>query len=198
MWKKVLAGTTALVIVGATLGYAQQRPGGPDGARGWQPTTQDVSAFTEARIAALRAGLMLTPDQEKNWPAFEQAYRGLAKLRAEMRSERRDEPRADNPIDRLQRRADALTRGGTALKHLADAAAPLYQSLDDGQKRRFVILARPLGPHGHFGFRRGHHGMGPGMGMGPRMGMGDDRDWSGWRRHRGGMSRPDDDQEERL
>ena len=28
------------------------------------------------------------------------------------------------------------------LKKLADAAGPLYKSLDDGQKHRFVMLAR--------------------------------------------------------
>ena len=28
------------------------------------------------------------------------------------------------------------------LKRYADAAAPLYQSLDDGQKQRFAVLSR--------------------------------------------------------
>jgi len=61
-----------------------------------------------------------------------------------------------NPIERLQKRADALTARGTALKHLADAATPLYQSLDDAQKHRLVILARLMRPHGGHG---GHAGM---------------------------------------
>jgi zinc resistance-associated protein len=42
-----------------------------------------MKAFTEARIAALKAGLPLTLDQENNWPQFEQAIRDLAKLRIE-------------------------------------------------------------------------------------------------------------------
>ena len=38
---------------------------------------EDREAFTDARIAALRARLKLTPDQEKLWPAVEDAIRGL-------------------------------------------------------------------------------------------------------------------------
>ncbi len=67
---------------------------------------------------------------------------------------------------------------GAALKKLADAAAPLYSSLDDAQKHRFMVLARldhPFGGgwRGHHHGRRGaewrhHRGFGPGQGpMGP-------------------------------
>ena len=129
-----------------------------------------MGAFVDARIAAIKAGLKLTPDQEKNWPTFEQAYRDLAKLRAERmaaRWERRGEDRRAgdrdaNPIERLGRRADALTARGTALKHYADAAGPLYQSLDDGQKDRFLWLSWPVGPrhHGPFASWRMHRGEG--------------------------------------
>ena len=33
-------------------------------------SAEDFAAFTDARIAALKAGLRLTPAQEKNWPAL--------------------------------------------------------------------------------------------------------------------------------
>jgi hypothetical protein len=49
--------------------------------------------------------------------------------------------------DRLQRRADAAAQYGTALEDLAKAAKPLYQSLDDAQKRRFVMLAHLADRH---------------------------------------------------
>jgi hypothetical protein len=39
------------------------------------------SAFTDARIAALKTALRLTPEQEKNWPAVEQALRDISKER---------------------------------------------------------------------------------------------------------------------
>lgn len=188
MWKTIVAGTMALVVVGSTLVLAQQRPGDLRGAPQDSERSADRDAFLEARIAALHAGLMLTPEQEKNWPAFEQAAREMAKLRQERGQERGNErPRAPDPIERLQQRADELTRRASALKRLADAAAPLYRSLDEGQKRRFFALARPIGPHGYglhgrqggWGDRdygrggdrggdrdgsRNPHGMGPGMG----------------------------------
>ena len=183
MWKSVLAATAAVAIAGSSLVYAQQRnsdpTAGPDAPRHWRPSSEDIGAFTDARVAALKAGLKLTADQEKNWPAFEQAYREMAKLRAdrmrarfEQRGDNRrggDDQRAGNqrpdnvnPIDRLQRRAEALTTRGSALKRLADASGPLYQSLDDGQKHRFMMLARPMGPrhHEHFAFWRMHRGEG--------------------------------------
>ena len=100
MWKTVLAATAAVAIAGTTLVYGQQRfndaGAGPDGPRHWRPSAEDIGAFTDARVAALKAGLKLTVDQEKNWPAFEQAYRELAKLRSD-RMERRFEQRRDNP-----------------------------------------------------------------------------------------------------
>ena len=81
MWKAIVAGTAALAIAGTSLAVAQQR--GRDGGERWRPSIQDLSAFTDARLAALKAGLTLTADQEKNWPAFEQAARDVAKLRSD-------------------------------------------------------------------------------------------------------------------
>ena len=41
---------------------------------------------------------------------------------------------------RLRERADNMAASGAALKKIADAADPLYKTLDDGQKRRLKIL----------------------------------------------------------
>ena len=41
---------------------------------------------------------------------------------------------------RLRERADNMSASATALKKIADAADPLYKTLDDGQKRRLKIL----------------------------------------------------------
>src|SRR5436190_18371592 len=86
MMKQVLAVTFALSLTGASLALAQQGPGqqGPDrGDMRWRPNAEDAAAFTDAHIAALKAGLKLTPEQEKNWPAVEAAIRDLAKDRAD-------------------------------------------------------------------------------------------------------------------
>jgi len=172
----MVAAVTALTFIGIVSVAAQQRPApgpgpaaqpGPGpGAEHHELTPEDRRAFLDARIAALRAGLELSPDQEKMWPAFEQAIRSFAKLRADrIEAMRTATPPAD-PIERWRRGADAMTQAGAALGQLADAAQPLYQSLDAGQKRRFEILARHLRPHGH------HHGMGEGRGGHDGMGEG--------------------------
>jgi hypothetical protein len=101
-----------------------------------------MRAFGEARLAALKAGLSLTADQEKNWPAFEQAAREFAKLRLDRLSGVRTQSPADDPVERMRRRAAAMSDTGAALKKLADATDPLYKSLDESQKRRFSVLSR--------------------------------------------------------
>ena len=121
-----------------------------------QFSVDDMRAFADARIAALRAGLELRPDQEKNWPPLEQALRAAAKDRIDRiqaRQAARDgDQQASDPVERLRRLADAMSKRGAALKAIADAGAPLYQSLDDAQKNRFRILAR-FGHHHHMGWR---------------------------------------------
>jgi hypothetical protein len=145
MWKSMVAGTAALAIAGTSLAYAQQR-GGRDGMmQSRQLNAEDLRAFGEARLAALKAGLVLTPEQEKNWPAFEQAARDLAKARMERISAMRNAPANNDPVERLRQRATALSETGAALKKLADATDPLYKSLDENQKRRFAILNRLAG-----------------------------------------------------
>src|ERR1700681_3677667 len=104
MWKSVLAGTAALAIAGTSLVYAQQGPGGPDRAQGYRPSAADISAFGDARIAAIRAGLKLTAEQEKNWPAVESALRDLAKQRSELFAARASADRPKDPIERLNLR----------------------------------------------------------------------------------------------
>jgi hypothetical protein len=187
MWKAVLAGTAAVAIVGTSLVYAQQRPRGPEGGQRWQISQEDAAAFADARIAALKAGLRLTPEQEKNWPGFETALRDMAKARRDhmaaqpkeqgqteqrQNEQRQNEPRLADPVERLRRQAEALSGAGARLKSLADAQEPLYKSLDDGQKRRFHVLSQMLRPHHSRMAMRGHRGQGP---QGGTEGRGNDR-----------------------
>ena len=144
MFKTIFAGTVALLIVSTTIAHAQYRP---DGARRWQPSVEDMRAFGNARIAGLKAGLALNSEQEKNWPAFEQAARDFQKLRVDrlsagIEARRGGETRTTNPAELMQRRAAAMAETSSALKKLADATGPLYAGLDASQKRRFGILSR--------------------------------------------------------
>lgn len=163
MLKLVLAGTTALAIAGASLAYAQPGPGGPGRGHHWKMSAEDITALGDARVAALHAGLKLTPAQEKNWPAVEAAFRDFAKQRSERFAARASAEKPKDPIERLSLRGEAMAQNGAALKKLADAAEPLYKSLDEGQKHRFVMLAR-LGGRGFGGGRHHgwHHRGGPG------------------------------------
>ena len=167
--KTIAAGTIALTLAGAGIALAQNADHPMREVRGWRPNAEDMAAFTDARIAALKAGLKLTPEQEKNWPAVETALRDLAKQRADRikafsdrMNERREARRGGNPapapdaIGRLRQGADAMDTRAAGLKKLADAAEPLYKSLDDGQKHRFAMLLR-MGQRHEGGFR--HHWM---------------------------------------
>jgi hypothetical protein len=109
--------------------------------------------LTDARINIVKAALQLTAEQEKYWPAIEDAVRARAKDRqarianaAAQESERRDRSaiealRDRNPVDFIHRRADALAQRAADLKKLADAWQPLYQSLNADQKRRMGRLS---------------------------------------------------------
>ena len=57
------------------------------------------------------------------------------------RGENTQQSRPD-AIARLRQGADAMTARAASQKKLADAAEPLYKSLDDGQKKRFGALLR--------------------------------------------------------
>jgi hypothetical protein len=121
---------------------------------------EDRAAYADARIAAVHAGLKLTADQEKLWPPVESAVRDFAKLRidranARMNSSRDDssQQKPDDPVTRLRDHAENMAATAAAMKKIADAADPLYQTLDDGQKRRLAVLTRM----DRFGGRDGWH-----------------------------------------
>ena len=155
-------------------GAPYERGGMRDGMHGrWNALSpEDRAAFTAARIAAIHAGLALNPDQEKLWPPVESAIRDLARQRQAQREARRTRGRmSDDAPGALRAMADAASARGDALRKLDDAATPLYASLDEAQKRRALVLARPMhrmghGGHGGPGMRGRHGGMGD-EGMGP-------------------------------
>lgn len=180
--KKILfAGVAALAIAGTTVVYAQHRPWFHENMR---INPEDRAALTDARIAAVHAGLKLTPDQEKMWPPLETAVRDFAKLRMDRANARmnarvndkaddKDASRQDDPVARLRDRADNMAASAAALKKIADAADPLYKTLDEGQKRRLKILTHMEHGFGGGGWR--HRGYERGMDGGDRDGQGRDR-----------------------
>jgi hypothetical protein len=169
MKKFAIAAIAALAIAGSTAVYAQHN-------RPWshhqRMNPEDRAAFADARIAAVKAGLRLNADQEKLWPPVEAAVRDFAKLRIDranarmnaQRDDTRDAPRdalRPDPVTRLRDRADTMATTAAAMKRIADAADPLYKTLDDGQKRRLAILTHMEDRFGGRGWR--HHGHQRGM-----------------------------------
>lgn len=185
MKQTVIAATAAALLASATFGIAATAPGAGDGQRE-RPSTaemaENAAAFSDARIAALKAGLRMNADQEKLWPPVEQALRDLAQQRIDQRTRRieafRERRQGERPdlLGRVRNRADMLTQRGEGLKKLVDAADPLYASLDEAQKRRFGILLR------HAQFARFAQLGGPEWGGegGPHWGG---PHWGGWREH---------------
>jgi zinc resistance-associated protein len=152
MRKFLIAGTAAVAIASTSLLYAEQssflytqQPNDPDQGQLWQRGVENLLEFDEARLVALKTGLMLTPEQARNWTAFEQAARDFGKQRIDRRLAMRSAPPADDPVERMRRRATAMSKMGTALNKLADAAEPLFRSLDDNQKQRFRSTQSPDG-----------------------------------------------------
>ncbi|MES6440659.1 Spy/CpxP family protein refolding chaperone, partial [Cutibacterium acnes] len=148
MKKVLLAGIAALTIAGSTAVYAQHRPWFHSHTR---MSPEDRAAFLDARIAAVHAGLKLSADQEKLWPPVETAVRDFAKQRIDRANASADKTPPEDPIVRLRERADRMATAGAGLKRIADAAEPLYKTLDDGQKRRLAFLTRGFGGHHRFG-----------------------------------------------
>ncbi len=145
-----IAAVAALAIAGSTAVYAQHRHWTYGPMRMMSP--EDRAAFLDARIAAVHAGLKLSADQEKLWPPVETAVRDFAKMRIDRANARMDAAKdssdaqkVDDPVTRLRERADNLAATAGALKTIADAADPLYKTLDDGQKRRLTLLTHMEG-----------------------------------------------------
>jgi hypothetical protein len=153
----------------------------------------DHEALLDAKLAGLKAGLKLTSDQDKLWPPFETAVRDAATLHMErmksmmehmqkMREMMQDMQKSEekksegmnettapgqamSPVDRLGAMGQRMSEHGAAITKIADAAKPLYASLDNSQKRLFVLLGREMFMgHGHHGMEMMHGGMG-GTGM---------------------------------
>lgn len=156
MRKFAIAAVAVLAIAGSTAVYAQHRHWGHGFSR---MSPEDRSAYADARIAAVHAGLKLTAEQEKLWPPVEAAVREFAKLRIDRANARMtskddsSQQKPDDPVSRLRERADSMATTAAAMKKIAEAADPLYKTLDDGQKRRLAVLTRM----DRFGGRDGWH-----------------------------------------
>jgi len=146
MIKKAAIAATAVLIAASPLVYAAETSSNTVGMT--HPSAADLNSLTDARVAMIKAALQLTPDQEKYWPAVEEAIRTRAKNRQarwERLAQLRDTSPLEalherNPVELMQRRAESLSQRGADLKKVADAWEPLFKTLSEDQKKRMAFM----------------------------------------------------------
>ena len=103
-----------------------------------------AQASLDAQLKSMKTSLKLTADQEKDWEPFEAAVRdgGKARVLALQKEQSADL----SPMDRNQAKADRLAESQANLQKMIEAAKPLFASLDDAQRHKFITLGRMLVP----------------------------------------------------
>jgi hypothetical protein len=106
-----------------------------------QLTAEQIVANSDAYIDRIKAELKLTPEQEKHWTAFNSAmhylgHNGADRLNLRIARAQRDPP--DDIIEQMRNEAQFLNDRAVDQRNVADAAEPLFASLDAGQKAIFI------------------------------------------------------------
>ena len=106
-----------------------------------QMTAEQIVASSDANIERIKKELNLTPEQEKHWAGFNSAmhylgHNGADRLNLRVARAKRDPP--DDIIEQMRNEAQFLNDRAVDQRNVADAAEPLYSSLDDKQKQYFI------------------------------------------------------------
>jgi hypothetical protein len=106
-----------------------------------QLTAEQIVANSDANIDRIKAELNLTPEQEKNWTGFNSAmhylgHNGADRLNLRIARAQRDPP--DDIIEQMRNEAQFLNDRAVDQRNVADAAEPLFTSLNDRQKAIFI------------------------------------------------------------
>ncbi|WP_426443301.1 Spy/CpxP family protein refolding chaperone [Bradyrhizobium genosp. P] len=106
-----------------------------------QLTAEQIVANSDGNIERIKKELNLTPDQEKQWAGFNSAmhylgHNGADRLNLRIARAQRDPP--DDIIEQMRNEAQFLNDRAVDQRNVADAAEPLYASLDDKQKQIFI------------------------------------------------------------
>jgi hypothetical protein len=142
-----------LIVTAALLASSPLRP---VAAESQQPAAQapqseaDRATIVDARIAAIKAGLRLTPAQEKDWDNLEKIARQVIAARAERQKEAVKEAAAfrdkDDVVSGMKLASKDLVARGEELQKVAEAAAPLFASMDAAQRHSFALLLHSFAP----------------------------------------------------
>jgi len=104
-------------------------------------TAEQIVVNSDANIDRIKTELNLTPEQEKNWTAFNSAmhylgHNGADRLNLRIARAKRDPP--DDIIEQMRNEAQFLNDRAVDQRNVADAADPLFASLNDKQKTIFI------------------------------------------------------------
>jgi hypothetical protein len=126
-------------VKGAKVGAKQPAVLTQNGAP--QITAEQIVANSDANIERIKKELNLTPEQEKNWAGFNSAmhylgHNGADRLNLRIARAKRDPP--DDIIEQMRNEAQFLNDRAVDQRNVADAAEPLFASLDDKQKTVFI------------------------------------------------------------
>ena len=119
----------------------QQQPAVLTQAGAPQMTAEQIVANSDANIERIKKELNLTPEQEKHWAGFNSAmhylgHNGADRLNLRMARAKRDPP--DDIIEQMRNEAQFLNDRAVDQRNVADAAEPLFTSLNDKQKAVFI------------------------------------------------------------
>lgn len=106
-----------------------------------QLTADQIVANSDSYIERIKTELNLTPDQEKHWFGFSSAmhylgHNGAERLNLRIARAKRDPP--DDIIEQMRNESQFLIDRAADQRNVADAAEPLFSSLDDKQKEVFI------------------------------------------------------------
>lgn len=106
----------------------------------------DREMIVHARLAGMKAGLELTPDQVTLWNPLEAAIMDAFKSHMESMMKMREGGERMSASERMDVMASRMEQGAAHLKAVAEAAKPLFAGLDPMQKHKFDVLARGMMP----------------------------------------------------
>ena len=141
----------------------------------WKMSDDARERMHEGRIAAAKATLKLSAEQEKLWAPVEEQVRAAYKARAERHAERKkrkeerraerkkDDDKSDrkrerrNIAERYERMAKRMSEKSSMMTAFSSAFSPFYASLSEEQKDVIGPVMRDLKVAGKHGHRRGWH-----------------------------------------
>jgi hypothetical protein len=119
----------------------------------WQMSADTRARLQDGKLAAAKAALRLTPEQEKLWAPIEEQVRGLYKLRGDRLAKRAERRKDDDEDDARPRRdmseryeemASRMKDRSDRMSAFSNAFKPFFASLTDEQKDVIGPVMRDL------------------------------------------------------